>query len=207
MGKEVERIATARGHSIVDVSEVEVCIDFSHPDAVLKNAQDVVKSGANLVIGTTGWEKDYEAVKNLILSHNCGCVYAPNFSLGVLLYKQALAHAAALIDQYDEYDVAGVETHHNQKVDSPSGTAKSLSELLSQQMPKKDPIEFSSIRCGHIAGTHSVMFDSSADTITFTHEAKNRSGFALGAVMAAEMIQGVKGWWSFDELLKEHSFV
>jgi len=209
MGKEVERIACARGHEIVDLSDANVCIDFSHPDAVFGNAQKAVKADADLVIGTTSWEKNHEAVKNLVSTNNLGCVYAPNFSLGIYLYKQVLSQAAALINRYDDYDVAGTEIHHNQKVDRPSGTALSLTELLAQMMPKRKLVEFSSVRCGHVAGTHTVMFDSSADTITLTHEAKNRSGFALGAVIAAELIQGTKGWLSFEELLtqKEYSFV
>lgn len=209
MGQEVDRVAPSRGHTVTDISHADVCIDFSHPNAVLKHAQKAVDHGLPLVIGTTGWEADEQAVKDLVIAHNLGCVIAPNFSLGVYLFKQILSHAASLIEQFESYDVAGSEIHHNQKVDSPSGTAKDLARLLKMQMPSKNIGDFASVRCGHIAGTHTILFDSEADTITLTHQAKNRSGFALGAVIAAEMIQETTGWWTFEELLKtkEHSFV
>jgi len=207
MGREVARIAPSRGHMISDVTGAEVCIDFSHPDAVLSHAETAASHGTDLVIGTTGWDQDKEAVQKLVLSHDMGCVFASNFSLGVTLFRQILSQAAALIEPYDHYDAAGIEMHHNQKVDSPSGTAIDLAHLLRAGMPSKSIDDFTSVRCGHIPGTHTIVFDSEADAITLTHQAKNRSGFALGALIAAEMIRGEKGWWTFEELIAKHSFV
>ncbi len=210
MGKEVERMAPARRHELSGLQEADVAIDFSHPEAVLTNARQAVDAGVPLVIGTTGWEKDFEAVKVVFTSSECGCVYGPNFSLGVHIFSQILAKAASLVALYDLYDVAGLEVHHNQKVDSPSGTAKNLTKIVQHEMPEKaGHLAFSSVRVGDVSGTHTVIFDSAVDTITLTHAAKNRSGFALGAIFAAELIHESSGFWSFEDLIKERecSFV
>ncbi|NGX57480.1 MAG: 4-hydroxy-tetrahydrodipicolinate reductase [Chlamydiae bacterium] len=213
MGKAVEKIALERGHQIVDIGDAEVCIDFSHPDVVLDHVKKAVASGASLVIGTTGWEEDYDAVREIVDQAQIGCVFSPNFSVGVHLFLQMISYASQLMNQFEEYDVGGFEMHHKEKVDSPSGTAKWIVERLLSHIDRKESavfdldqkrgeneLHFSSVRCGDIAGTHSVIFNSFADSITLTHEAKNRSGFALGAVIAAERILGRKGWIGFDEL-------
>lgn len=215
MGKAVEGIALDRGHEIVDIRQADVCIDFSHPDAVLTHAAQAAQGGSSLVIGTTGWEKDIDEVKKIVEEAKIGCVYSPNFSIGVNLFLQIISYAAGLINQFDQYDVGGYEMHHQEKVDSPSGTAKWIVDRLLSQIDRKEraifdlnegkraseDIHFSSLRCGDIAGKHSVLFNSASDTITLTHEAKDRSGFALGAVIAAELVQGKNGWMSLDELL------
>ncbi len=197
-----------------ELNGAEVCIDFSRPEAVLGNVKKAVEAGSNLVIGTTGWEKDRPQIEAVINEARIGCVYSPNFSLGVQLFLQIARHAASLIDRYNQYDVSGFEMHHRGKADSPSGTAKAIAECLLKELKRKDKavyhlgnreaeeneLHFSSLRCGQIPGTHSVIFDSFADSITLTHEAKNRSGFALGAVAAAEMIVDKKGFFTFEEL-------
>jgi 4-hydroxy-tetrahydrodipicolinate reductase len=224
MGKLIEKSALERGHEIVSVIDsaeksdfngAQACIDFSHPDAVLDNVEKAAKSQTNIVIGTTGWEEQSGDVEKLVSGAGIGCVYSPNFSLGVQLFLRIVKHAAALMDSYAQYDVSGIEMHHREKVDSPSGTAKAIAKSLVEGLKRKElavyhpgerrieenELHFSSLRCGQIPGTHSVIFDSLIDSITLTHEAKNRSGFALGAVAAAEMIGDKKGLFTFEELL------
>lgn len=226
MGKMVEAIAKERGHKIVsivdksngdaDLRGSDVCIDFSKPDALLGNVRKAGEYGANLVIGTTGWEEQFDEVKMLVDKYGIACVYAPNFSLGVYLFKQIVSYAAELMSRFPEYDIAGLETHHHEKVDSPSGTALMLAEEIMRKARHKSKLvttlegrprlphelHFPSLRVGHVPGTHEIVFDSESDTITLSHQARSRSGFALGAVIAAEKIMNFKGLHTFEELLK-----
>jgi len=209
MGKCIERLAD---HPIVcrissdqkgweKVPEADLCIDFSHPHAVLGNLKKCSSLQKNLVIGTTGWERDLENAKKIIEEYGIGALYAPNFSLGMYLFMQLLQYSAQAIQPFKEYDVGGLEMHHKHKKDAPSGSAleisKRLKEILSQDIP------FTSLRLGSILGKHTVLFDSSFDTITLSHEAKNRDGFALGALQAAEWLLGKKGFFSLNDFIQE----
>jgi 4-hydroxy-tetrahydrodipicolinate reductase len=202
MGKMIEEEAVLRGHEIVDridpaleekhLSDADVYIDFTHPDTVLSNITTVASWGKNIVVGTTGWHDKIDDITKIVKKNDIGLVYAPNFSLGVNLFMKMISFAANLMKHYPEYDIAGFEAHHNKKVDAPSGTAKELASLFDKE------IDFSSLRCGNIPGTHSIILDSEADTITLTHQARNRKGFALGAVLAAEWVVDKKGMHKFS---------
>ncbi len=232
MGKEVERVAVERGihvTKIFDVREnpegsgltreslqgVDVCIDFSAPEAALANIQAVAAAGKNMVVGTTGWYDRLEDVRQLIKKKHVGFLYASNFSLGVNIFMQVVMDAAHLFDQYPEYDAAIMETHHCGKADSPSGTALSLASVVLKELRRKNEIltepshgrikpgqlHVTSTRVGQTTGKHAVVFDSGADTVELIHTAKNRTGFALGAVVAAEWLKGKKGFYTMRDVL------
>lgn len=228
MGQMIEKSALARGHSIsakitsnskdkissTCLHDTDVCIDFSRPDVVLDNIRSIAKLKKNIVVGTTGWHDHLDEAEKIVRENHIGLMYSSNFSVGVNLFLQVVSAAAALINSYPGYDVGMIESHHNKKIDSPSGTAQAIAAKLLKNILRKqhvvhhahdgpvaaDAIHVSSLRCGAIPGTHSVVFDSNADTITLTHEARNREGFALGAVLAAEWIAGKKGIHTAEEM-------
>lgn len=216
MGQMVSEVALEKKHQLVDLIDLaDVCIDFTHPDVVLKNIRLAADKGKDIVVGTTGWTHKLDEVKEIVKTSNIGLLYSPNFSIGMQMYLKTLHNAAQYISKQDEYDVAGYEIHHREKADSPSGTAKQITKTLLNSFEKKkraihEPSEcalapsdlhFSSLRVGHVPGTHSVIFDSPYDSITITHQAKNRKGFACGAVEAAEWLYGKKGFYTFEEIL------
>ena len=235
MGREVEQVARKRGHAIVaridpgsdpaSTSEIssqtiacaDVCVEFTHPEAAASNIEKAIRLHKPLVVGTTGGSQNLPAIKQMILEEKTGLVYAPNFSLGVNLFYRVAAVAARLFHRFEEYDVCGAEVHHRLKVDSPSGTARKLSEIVLEHFPRKtrvvvdslnkaiEPEEFHlvSLRAGHFPGTHSLEFDSAADTIGLTHTARSRAGFASGALLAAEWIVGRQGIYTFQQVLED----
>ena len=235
MGQIVGRIAKDRGINVkaiidphsadADFSEineeslegVDVCIEFSLPEAALGNVKKIAALKKNLVLATTGWYDKLDEVKKIVKKSGIGFMYASNFSIGVNAFFRIVAEAAKVMNNLEEYDVMGYEMHHNRKKDSPSGTAKSISEILLENIKRKDKLvedkldrkiednelHFASVRGGDIPGTHSVVFDSSADTIELKHTARTRDGFALGSVMAAEWLKGKKGFFSIDDMMKE----
>ncbi len=235
MGKEVERVARLRGHAIsaiIDqsatgathkeitadaIKDADVVIDFTTPAAAAENIRRVGAAKKNMVVGTTGWYDHMTEAKQVVGAAGTGFIYSSNFSVGVNAFYKIVEAAARLIDKVPEYDVFGYELHHNQKLDSPSGTAKSIAEVLLKNISRKkavnydklerkpnmEEIHFASIRGGWIPGTHVVGFDSEADTIELKHTARSRSGFALGAVMAAEWLNGRKGFFTMNDFMKD----
>jgi len=202
MGKAAKAAALEKGHEVTvsldssntDFSplvEVDVCIDFTSPDAVWGNIQKFAPLKKNVIIGTTGWEKDLPKACQLARETPFGLLYAPNFSIGMYILKKLIDQARTLTEPF-EFDVAGVEMHHNQKKDMPSGTAKDLSE-----------IPFASVRCGKLTGIHQVIFNSEDDTIELIHRASSRMGFARGAVQVAEWMEGKTGVYTFDDFMKD----
>ncbi len=195
--------------------DADVCVDFSHPSAATDNIRKVLALGKPLVIGTTGWNKEFDEIRNLVLESGTGMVYGANFSIGMNLFSRIVADAVKYFDYFDAYDVYGMELHHNQKADSPSGTAIELAKLIISNSSRKtealydtcmrriEPheLQFSSVRCGSIPGTHTVGFDSEADTIELTHRARSRSGFAYGALQAAKWVKDKPGFHSFAEVI------
>lgn len=187
-----------------ELEQADIAIDFSHPHAVIKNLSICLSMGKPIVIGTTDWEKDLPRVKEMVAKANGSCLYAPNFSIGIFLFKQIVSYAASLIEHFDEYDPSAIEYHHSKKVDSPSGTAKHLEKILLEHMPRVTDFHFSSVRSGHYPGTHTLKFDSPEDTIILSHEARNRNGFAKGALLAAEWLLGKHGFFTLEDVNLSH---
>ncbi len=176
------------------IAEADVAIDFTSKDVVVKNIEEVAKLGVNIVVGTTGWYDDLNAVKKIVEKYKIGFIYSPNFSVGVNVFFKMIDFASKLFAKLPEYDVYGLEIHHKAKKDSPSGTALKIASKIKG-------FHFESIRAGRNPGFHEVVFDSQADGITLSHQAYNRVGFAKGALMAAEFIKNKKGIFSFEDIL------
>ena len=177
------------------IAKADIAIDFTSKDVVLKNIEAVAKLGVNLVVGTTGWYKDLEMVKKLVTKYKIGFLYSPNFSIGANIFFKMIDSASKLFAKFPDYDVYGLEVHHKAKLDSPSGTALKIAEKIKG-------LKFTSVRAGRNPGFHEVTFDSSADGITLSHQAYNRSGFGKGALVAAEFIKNKKGIYTFDDVIK-----
>ena len=203
------------GLSATALKDIDVCIDFSTPTSVMRHIEAAIECGKNIVVGTTGWYDALPKVKKMVEKGKIGFLYSPNFSLGMNIFFQMLTSAGHYFDKYDMYDVAIQEIHHHGKSDSPSGTALALGEILIQHIRSKkemlvdaahkkiepSQLHITSTRLGHVAGTHRIMFDSAADTIELVHTAKDRSGFALGALVAAEWLKGKKGMFTMKDVL------
>lgn len=214
MGKKIEAAAFDRGHSVCArftsslfdeqlLKEADLCIDFSVPEAVVDHVRLAATHNKEIVIGTTGWLGHIDTVKTIALQHSIGLLYSPNFSIGVYLFKKIAAYAASLFDPFAEYDSALIELHHNAKKDAPSGTALQLAQSVEAEMKRVEKLPIASLRCGSAPGKHTLLFDSPCDSLSITHEARNREGFALGAVHAAEWLIGRKGVYSFDDYMEQ----
>ncbi len=230
MGKEIDRLIGERGWNVVkrldsksprvtaqEMENVDVGLHFARPETVIPAVEDWLRWGKSLVIGTTGWHGELTRVQSLLKKGTIGIVYASNFSLGANLFLKILQEAGGVFDRFPEYDVAVQEIHHKRKVDSPSGTALAIANLLLARIRRKkeilagsppgairgEQLQITSTRAGETVGTHSVRFDSPADTIELTHTAKNRTGFALGALLAAEWVRGKQGLFTMDEVLED----
>ena len=180
---------------------VEVLIDFSSPEIVLENIRTAAALSINLVIGTTGWHDQLDEARELVRAGDIGLVYGSNFSLGVNLFYKLVQQAAGLFAAFESYDPFIEEAHHKMKKDAPSGTALTLTRLMAGHYGDR-PVPVTSVRAGHIPGTHAVSFDSAVDTIRLEHTARNREGFAEGALLAASWIAGRKGCFEFQEVLE-----
>jgi 4-hydroxy-tetrahydrodipicolinate reductase len=229
MGQEIQKLVTeTKEHQIVSISyedpkekldeigisKSDVVIDFSSPEIVLSTIKVIAKMKKNMVVGTTGWYKNIPQVKDLVKKSDIGLIYGQNFSIGANILFKITAYASRLFNKYGNYDVYGFEIHHKGKKDSPSGTARKLSETIIENFPQKTVIQnerinrkienqelhFASIRGGFNPGLHEVIFDSAADEIRLTHYARGRRGFAEGAILAAEFIKGKKGFFDIDQL-------
>lgn len=201
MGTLVRNIAESRGHQILDkiVQHPDlVCIDFTHPSAVLNHIRAALDQGVNIVVGTTGWDEAQPEVKEWVEKAGVGLFYSPNFSIGAHLHRKIAGYAAQLVSKYSQYQIALVETHHSQKVDAPSGTAL---KLKNEVQAHYSDIPITSFRHGFNPGNHTLIFDAPEDMISIEHQARNREGFALGAVIAAEWLKGKKGFFTMDDLL------
>jgi 4-hydroxy-tetrahydrodipicolinate reductase len=205
-GDDVGTIITSEGNA-EDVDQLsaslqghDAVIDFSVAAAVLKNIEACAKAGVPLVEGTTGWGH-IEQAKGIVAQHGSALVYGANFSIGVNIFYRIVKQAAALFASVDQYAPFIEEAHHARKRDAPSGTALRLRELMSEHLGSEIPT--SSTRAGYIPGTHRVGFDSVADQIMLTHEARSRQGFAAGALLAAHWIVGKTGVFEFGEVIDE----
>jgi len=181
---------------------VDVAVEFTTPDAAPDNIRRLAALGVNSVVGTTGWHEHLPAVRETVAKSGTGLVWAANFSVGVNIFIQVVARAAALLANQTEYEAWGWEIHHSAKKDAPSGTLKKLAEEMRASGYAR-PVSLSANRAGAHPGTHEVGFDCAADTITLRHTARSRDAFARGALRAARWIAGKKGVFEFREILGE----
>jgi len=200
--------------------QIDCCIDFSQSALVHSHAEICSSVGIPLIEGTSGWQDQKDDVLSSVKKNNGTFVYGNNFSIGAQMFFRIVRTAALLMNSFSDYDVAIHETHHTKKKDSPSGTALTLANEIISQMQNKSSIKriedesviaphqisITSNRVGTVFGNHSVLFHSAADEIELTHRAHNRSGFAHGAILAAELTLSISGIFSFEELVFEKTF-
>ena len=220
MGKVIESIAIERGHTIVarigkndelDLSEADVAIDFSIPDAAVNNISSCFKQNTPVVSGTTGWLDQYEEIVSLCNEKKGAFIYASNFSLGVNIFFELNKTLAKMMNQLDQYDITMEEIHHTKKLDAPSGTAITLAEGIIEHSDKSawalgkanttSEIPIVAKRIPEVPGTHSINYSSTVDSIEIKHTAHNRNGFALGAVVAAEWLHNKTGIFTMKDVL------
>jgi 4-hydroxy-tetrahydrodipicolinate reductase len=217
MGKLIESLAKQAGDEIVLIVDefnnpadaeligklrgTDAAIDFSIADAVKRNVSVSVKAGVPIVVGTTGWLKELESMRALVAQENGALVYGANFSIGVNIFYRVAQVASEMLSKVSGYEPYIHEAHHSRKKDAPSGTGLKLKEIVARSFPKDFSV--SSTRAGHMPGTHDVGFDSAADTITLTHQARSREGFASGALWAAKWIKGRRGVYEFTQAMDE----
>jgi len=199
------------------LAEAEVVIDFSHPSTIVNNIRSVCAIGKPMVVGTTGWGEHRSELEALVKSSGIGFIHGANFSIGMSVFSRIVQEAVKYFDYFNMYDVFGMEMHHNQKADSPSGTAielakqiiansNSKTEALYDTCKRKiEPHElhFASVRGGCVPGTHSITFDSEADTVELVHRARSRMGFAYGALQAAVWVKDKPGFHSFSDMISQ----
>ena len=227
MGKEIEKIAISRGHSIAlkidinnantitsaDLKSCDAIIEFSTPHSVIPNMLKCFESGTPVVVGTTGWYDKADEMKKICKEKNACLFYASNFSIGVNIFFKVNEYLAKLMNNYEGYNVSIEEIHHIHKLDAPSGTGLSLANQIlgnyskktkwvNTETNKENELAIISKREGEVPGTHIIRYQSVIDDIEITHTAHNRQGFALGAVLAAEFVKGKKGIYGMNELMK-----
>ena len=220
MGKIIEQIAVSKGHEIVikasrdskyNIADADVAIEFSVPSAAVENISNCLKHNVPVVSGTTGWLEHYDEMVKLCNNEQGAFLYASNFSLGVNLFFELNRYLAKMMSQFKQYDATIEEIHHTQKLDKPSGTAITLAQGIIKEhegynhykldASGTESIPIYSKRIPEVPGTHTISYVSNVDTISISHEAHNRNGFALGAVLAAEWIIGKKGVFSMKDVL------
>lgn len=231
MGREIEKIALQRGHSICgkftttnpatkeNLAECDVVIEFTVPHAAAKNIELCLESGKPVCVGTTGWYDDLPALTEECENQNGAMLTATNFSLGVNITFFMNKILAKIMNNFPEYSTKITEIHHTKKLDAPSGTAISLAEGIikhhnnytdwklkeNAELPSTLPI--TALREGLVPGTHLVEYSSSIDTLTLKHEAHTREGFALGAVLSAEWIIERKGVYTIEDMLNFEAYI
>ncbi len=197
--------------------DTTLVIDCSLGEFVIDHLKVCAEVGANLITVATGWYERLSEVKEVVADSEIGFLWSSNFSIGVNLYFKIVEAAAKMVDNFEEYDVWGHEIHHFNKADSPSGTAKTLEKILLKNIERKtavveekldrrredNEIHFSSVRGGAVNFEHVIGFDSAADTIKISHAARSRNGYALGAVKAAEWLDGKKGYFEMEDFLAD----
>jgi len=228
MGKAIEEIAISRGHSVVvkfnsqnplessQLRTTDVAIEFSQPDLALKHIKLCADGQIPIVVGTTAWEEHLPEIINHIDKREASLIYSSNFSIGVNLFFEMNKHLARLMNDKTDYVASITEIHHTHKIDAPSGTAVTLAKDLisnhptysswkltgqSENMEKSD-LPISAIREENVPGTHLISYTSEIDTLTIEHQAHNRKGFAIGAVIAAEFIHKKQGVYTMSDILK-----
>ena len=227
MGKIIEKIARQRGHEIAliigrgdaermtveNLRKAEVAIDFSLPDAAFDNITACLRAGVPVVSGTTGWTERLEEVRRLCTAENGAFFYASNFSVGVNIFMEINERLAELMNPQTDYEAKMTEIHHTRKLDAPSGTAITLAEQIIKKTKRytdfslekniaAQQIPIESIREGDVPGTHIIEYVSAADSLQIKHTAHGRTGFADGAVAAAEWLRGKNGNFGMKDMLR-----
>ena len=227
MGKEIEKLAIERGHSIgliidkddliklssENLKNIDVAIEFTTPDSAYHNITICFSSNIPVVCGTTGWINKLSEVIQLCKNEGKTFFYASNYSLGVNILFKLNTFLARIIDNQPTYNVHIEETHHTQKLDAPSGTAITLAQgiienikrktkLVNEDSKNENDLVINSFREGVVPGNHKIIYESTFDKIQIEHDAKGRQGLALGAILAAEYIYGKKGYFTMNDLLK-----
>lgn len=204
--------------SVENLKKADVAIDFSTPDSVLNNIAVCFDADVPMVVGTTGWYGRLQEVKDQCLEGSNTLLYGSNFSVGVNVFFHINRMLAKIMNRYPQYDVQVEEIHHTEKLDSPSGTAMSIAEGILEEVDRKtewinelvgsgeelitkpDQLLIESHRIEEVPGTHTVIYSSEVDELEFKHKAHSRAGFALGAVLAAEWLQGRSGFYNVTDM-------
>ncbi|MEN8125459.1 MAG: 4-hydroxy-tetrahydrodipicolinate reductase [Bacteroidota bacterium] len=221
MGKAIEKIALENEHEIVlkidkddllyDIKKADVAIDFSSPESAFDNIKNCIENSVPVISGTTGWLKRYDEIVKICHKKKGTFLYASNFSVGVNLFFKLNKYLAKLMQNKKGYEILMEETHHIHKLDAPSGTAITLAEQIlensdktnwSIKRPNENELFINVKRKGEVPGTHEISYQSTVDEIKIKHEAFNRGGFALGAIIAAEWIIGRTGVFTMDDVLQ-----
>ena len=224
MGKLLEIKAKERKHTISkilnnqkwtfqDLTDSDMAIDFSSPDSAVDNIHKAFQANVPIVVGTTGWNKDFDKVKNWCNEYNGAILPSSNFSLGVNIFFEINKQLSKIMNRQKSYSAKISETHHTEKVDSPSGTAITTAEIILEEMDYYSNWVSNSSNYGNnlpiiakrqagVAGTHEVIYESNIDELSISHRAKNRDGFAIGAIIAAEFLKNKKGLFSMKDVVK-----
>ncbi len=233
MGRAVESVALARGHTIarridprggeiarcdeLDSEAVDVAIEFTTPDAAPRNVRTLIERGTAVVSGTTGWDEHLMEIRGIARERRVGFMWSPNFSLGMQAMFRLVDRASALMGRLDGFAPFVTELHHAGKRDAPSGSARRLAEIVVERTPGKSHFGFvrdgheverervpvASVRAGWIPGEHTVGWDGAFETLELTHRVRDRSVFAEGAVRAAEWIAGRDGPHGIEDMLED----
>jgi 4-hydroxy-tetrahydrodipicolinate reductase len=230
MGKEIERLAKERGWSVdlrIDIDtppvtpaqrkDIDVVIHFANAANIVNDISPWAELHKPIVVGTTGWHDQLQKIESIVDKNNIGLIYASNFSLGMNIFFHLIRTASQIMDRFADYDAFVQEIHHKNKLDSPSGTALTMGKIVLENLHRKkvllnetshdkispDQLHISSVRGGAVVGTHTLTFDSAADSIELKHTAKDRSGLALGTLLAAEWIRNKKGLFTMDDLFQD----
>lgn len=201
----------------------DVAIEFTAPSVAYENCVTALNEGVKVVSGSTGWMEEHGAAMQQLCQEGKTFFWSSNFSLGVAIFSAVNSYLARIMNQFANYDVSMEETHHIHKLDAPSGTAITLAERVVSELQRKEKwvlgtvvnpdgsisgqdstdkqaLQIDAIRRDEVPGIHSIRYESEADSITITHDAKNRNGFALGAVLAAEYAATHQGWLTMNDL-------
>jgi len=217
MGRAVAALAEQRGHTIHRVlgtrenaggaaltperlAGAEVAVEFTRPDAAPANLERLIEAGIPIVCGTTGWSAELPRIAQLVERQGGALLHAANFSVGIQVFLRAARDLARRFAGHPEFDAFILEEHHAAKLDAPSGTARVLQEGLRESDPAR-PFPITSVRAGAIPGTHSVTYDGPHETLSLSHVARSREGFAAGALAAAEWLPAHPGVHTFEEML------
>jgi 4-hydroxy-tetrahydrodipicolinate reductase len=226
MGREIEKTALARGHEVLAkldtpddwviqtrlISQADLIIEFSTPDSVLGNIRRCFDLHLPIVVGTTGWHEHADVVRDWCEVEKQAIFTASNFSIGVNILYSLAGQLSSILNRFDNYNITLEEIHHIHKLDSPSGTAINLANIILKELERKkqwvnrrqqnpEELEILSVREDEIPGIHSIHCESDADRLILKHEAKGRQGFALGALLAAEWLTGKHGYFEMKDLL------